>query len=103
LNTTSNNIKAQQCNNCNDYLPVIAKTITTFIDSSFPKGYSLRVLGEEFGLPEEIVWRHPFPGSVLGVRIIEAVDAAKVAMLQGADAMTADYSFTYPDASKNNS
>jgi GMP synthase (glutamine-hydrolysing) len=46
-----------------------------------------RLLGAELGLPEEILWRHPFPGPGLGVRIIGAVDTAKVALLQEADAI----------------
>ena len=47
----------------------------------------VRRVGEELGLPEEIVWRQPFPGPGLGVRIIGEVTAEKVAMLQHADAL----------------
>ena len=47
----------------------------------------VRRVGEELGLPEEIVWRQPFPGPGLGVRIIGEVTADKVAMLQHADAL----------------
>jgi GMP synthase (glutamine-hydrolysing) len=47
----------------------------------------VRRVGEELGLPEEIVWRQPFPGPGLAVRIIGEVTPAKVAMLQHADAI----------------
>ncbi len=47
----------------------------------------VRQVGEELGLPEEIVWRQPFPGPGLAVRIIGEVTPAKVAMLQHADAI----------------
>jgi GMP synthase (glutamine-hydrolysing) len=45
----------------------------------------VRRVGEELGLPEEIVWRQPFPGPGLAVRIIGEVTPDKVAMLQHAD------------------
>jgi GMP synthase (glutamine-hydrolysing) len=47
----------------------------------------VRRVGEELGLPEEIVWRQPFPGPGLGVRIIGEVTPDKVALLQEADAI----------------
>jgi GMP synthase (glutamine-hydrolysing) len=47
----------------------------------------VRRVGEELGLPEEIVWRQPFPGPGLGVRIIGEVTREKVATLQQADAI----------------
>jgi GMP synthase (glutamine-hydrolysing) len=47
----------------------------------------VRRAGEELGLPEEIVWRQPFPGPGLGVRIIGEVTPEKVATLQHADAI----------------
>jgi GMP synthase (glutamine-hydrolysing) len=50
----------------------------------------VRRVGEELGLPEEIVWRQPFPGPGLAVRIIGDVTPAKVAMLQHADAIVRD-------------
>ena len=47
----------------------------------------VRALGTELGLPDEMVWRQPFPGPGLGVRIIGEVTPDKVAMLQDADAI----------------
>ncbi len=47
----------------------------------------VRKVGSELGLPDEIVWRQPFPGPGLGVRIIGEVTAEKVALLQQADAI----------------
>ncbi len=47
----------------------------------------VRRVGEELGLPEEIVWRQPFPGPGLAVRIIGEVTPEKVAVLQHADAI----------------
>ena len=47
----------------------------------------VRRVGEQLGLPEEIVWRQPFPGPGLGVRIIGEVTRDKVETLQHADAI----------------
>ena len=45
----------------------------------------VRSLGSQLGLPDEIIWRQPFPGPGLGVRIIGEVTPDKVAILQNAD------------------
>lgn len=45
----------------------------------------VRALGAQLGLPDEIIWRQPFPGPGLGVRIIGEVTPDKVAILQEAD------------------
>jgi GMP synthase (glutamine-hydrolysing) len=47
----------------------------------------VRALGSQLGLPDEIIWRQPFPGPGLGVRIIGEVTPDKVAILQDADAI----------------
>ncbi len=47
----------------------------------------VRAVGEQLGLPAEIVWRHPFPGPGLAIRIIGAVDAERLAILRDADAI----------------
>ena len=47
----------------------------------------VRQLGLELDLPEEIVWRQPFPGPGLGVRIIGEVTPDKVEILRNADAI----------------
>jgi GMP synthase (glutamine-hydrolysing) len=45
----------------------------------------VRRAGLELGLPEEIIWRHPFPGPGLAVRILGEVTPERVAALQQAD------------------
>lgn len=45
----------------------------------------VRKVGEELGIPHHLVHRHPFPGPGLGIRILGAVDAEKVRILQEAD------------------
>ncbi len=45
----------------------------------------VRQVGSELGLPDEIVWRQPFPGPGLGVRIIGEVTPELVGILQHAD------------------
>ena len=47
----------------------------------------VRRVGEELGLPPEIVWRQPFPGPGLGVRIIGEVTPERLAILRHADAI----------------
>jgi len=45
----------------------------------------VRVIGMELGLPKEMVYRHPFPGPGLGVRVLGEVKPDYVALLQLAD------------------
>ena len=47
----------------------------------------VRALGLALGLPEHIVYRQPFPGPGLAIRIIGAVDKEKLEILKGADAI----------------
>ena len=45
----------------------------------------IRKMGIELGLPDEIVWRQPFPGPGLAIRIIGEVTKEKIKILQDAD------------------
>jgi GMP synthase (glutamine-hydrolysing) len=47
----------------------------------------VRLLGTELGLPPEIVWRQPFPGPGLGIRIIGEITADRLRILRAADAI----------------
>jgi len=47
----------------------------------------VRAVGEELGLPDEIVWRHPFPGPGLAVRIIGEITPERLDILRDADAI----------------
>jgi GMP synthase (glutamine-hydrolysing) len=47
----------------------------------------VRAVGEELGLPPAMVWRHPFPGPGLAIRIIGAVNRARLDILREADAI----------------
>jgi GMP synthase (glutamine-hydrolysing) len=50
----------------------------------------VRVVGEYLGLPEDIVWRHPFPGPGLAVRIIGDVTKERLDVLRAADEILID-------------
>jgi GMP synthase (glutamine-hydrolysing) len=50
----------------------------------------VRQLGIELGLEPEFVWRHPFPGPGLAVRILGEVTAERVEILQNADVIVID-------------
>ncbi len=47
----------------------------------------VRQVGLELGLPEEIVWRQPFPGPGLGIRIVGEVTQSRLDLLREADAI----------------
>jgi len=47
----------------------------------------VRAIGEELGLPHQMVWRHPFPGPGLGVRILGDVKKEYADILRHADAI----------------
>ena len=47
----------------------------------------VRQVGLELGLPEEIVWRQPFPGPGLGIRMVGEVTQARLDLLREADAI----------------
>jgi GMP synthase (glutamine-hydrolysing) B subunit len=50
----------------------------------------VRLLGKELGIPEEMVWRQPFPGPGLAIRIIGAVSERRLSVLRKADAILQD-------------
>jgi len=50
----------------------------------------VREIGLALGLPDEWVWRHPFPGPGLAIRVIGAVDETRLATLRAADAIVID-------------
>lgn len=63
-----------------EFLDVIEPLSSLFKDE-------VRRVGEKLGIPKELVWRQPFPGPGLGVRIIGEITAEKVSLLQQADAI----------------
>ena len=45
----------------------------------------VRVLGTRLGIPEDLVWRHPFPGPGLAIRVLEEVTEEKLELCRQAD------------------
>jgi len=50
----------------------------------------VRAVGAKLGLPRAVVWRQPFPGPGLGVRLLGAITPDKLAVLRAADAILQD-------------
>jgi len=50
----------------------------------------VRIVGEYLGLPEAMVWRHPFPGPGLGVRIVGEITPERLEVLRAADEILID-------------
>ncbi len=50
----------------------------------------VREIARQLGLPDEMVWRHPFPGPGLAIRILGEVTADRLELLRAADAVVVE-------------
>ncbi len=50
----------------------------------------VRALGEEMGLPEDLVWRQPFPGPGLGIRVLGEITKRRLEILRKADSIVVE-------------
>ena len=50
----------------------------------------VRQLGQELGLPEELIWRQPFPGPGLGIRILGEITRQRLSILRNVDELLLD-------------
>lgn len=50
----------------------------------------VRVIGSSLGLPKEMLWRHPFPGPGLSIRILGEITPDRIRLLQESDAIFID-------------
>ncbi|UCE52220.1 MAG: glutamine-hydrolyzing GMP synthase [Desulfobacterales bacterium] len=50
----------------------------------------VRQLGKELGLPEELIWRQPFPGPGLGIRILGEITRQRLSILRNVDELLLD-------------
>lgn len=66
-----------------EFLDIIEPLASLFKDE-------VRKVGEKLGIPKELVWRQPFPGPGLGVRILGEITEEKIEILQNADFVLRD-------------
>ena len=50
----------------------------------------VRAVGTELGMPEDVIWRHPFPGPGLAVRVLGEITRERLALVREADAIFVD-------------